>query len=243
MSEDDGVMGAPYARERGRSTVLSYRLRARALAAYQAAEKYIPFKGYYRVLDLGCAEGRTLLCLREHFGGRGEFVGIEASRELVDLHPQLPADTTLICGDALNPPELVAENSFDLVTALAVLEHLPDPVALGDVARRMLKKGGLFVASCPHPGWDRMASRLGGSNDDAHLTEMGPSEMMAVAARVGAPHFEPFMLASVGALPYVGLPVPATWSARADKMTRALLPPVGRHLFVNQLVCAQKTTD
>ncbi len=55
--------------------------------------------------------------------------------------------------------------SFDLVTMFDVLEHIPQPVSLLQMARRRLKKGGLVLCKVPHIQfylyWRRLVSVLG----------------------------------------------------------------------------------
>ncbi len=101
-----------------------------------------------RVLDVGCGAGATLQWLRQT--GRCKVaVGIEMvgsaaaiARERVDeVHV---GDANLIVESAFAP------RSFDLVLCLDVLEHLVDPWAFVDKARRLLAPGGLIVASLPN---------------------------------------------------------------------------------------------
>jgi len=235
-----GVMNAAYAEGRASSPVLRYRLRCRAAIAHALAQQTIPFKGYYRVLDLGCADGRTLLELRERFGGRGEFVGVEASAELVAAAPSLPDDTRLLVGDVAAPPAELGEGSFDMVCALALLEHLPAPEGVVDVAAGLLKPGGIFVATCPHPLWDRLASRLGLLDDDAHLQHLDGRALHRLAERVGEARLVPFMTAPVGAVPYLGVEVPPAVSSAVDGLLRRLPRRLVAPLFVNQAVVAQR---
>jgi SAM-dependent methyltransferase len=203
-------------------------------------ERHIPFRGYYRVLDLGCAEGKTLLDLRRLLGGRGEFVGIEAAPSLLARAPDFPSDTRLLEGDVCDLPETISDASFDVVSALAVLEHLEDPESLGRQAALKLKPGGLFVATCPHPGWDRLASLSKIAGGEAHHSTMDRSRMLRVAEQVGEAHFEPFMTASLGVLPYLRFPVSVELSHRVDRIVGKIPGPLTRHLFVNQVVVATK---
>lgn len=235
-----GVLGADYAISRQRSPAVSYRYRARAKVARELAEKYIPFRGYYEVLEMGCAEGRTLLEIRRLFGGRGRFVGLEASAELLASAPELPTDVTLVQGDVCEPPETIKPESFDLVCALALLEHLPEPYRAAEVAARLLKPGGVFVATCPNPFWDEVAGRLGLLDGDAHVSEMDEHSMLKVASIVGEPEYVPFMSVALGSLPYLRIPVSVDWSARYDSLLRTLPPTLVKHLFVNQAVVARK---
>jgi 2-polyprenyl-3-methyl-5-hydroxy-6-metoxy-1,4-benzoquinol methylase len=84
----------------------------------------------------------------------------------------MPDNTVLWKGDVTSLPPGVEEGSYDLVTALAVLEHLPDPSACVREGFRALRGGGVFVATCPNPFWDEVAGRLGLVADEHHEQHM-----------------------------------------------------------------------
>lgn len=233
-------MDGEYARARRRSRVLQYRYQTRAWVAYQAARRHLPLLGTYEVLDLGAAEGRTLVELRRLLGGRGRFVGIEASEELIHSASALPADTKILLGDVHDPPPEVSDESFDLVLALAVLEHVESPERVADVVRRKLKPNGIFVATCPHPVWDGVAGRLALLPKESHLHEMTRERLVALGQVIGQTEYQPFMLAATGALPYLGIPMTAQASTKLDGWVARLPLPFVRHLFVNQVVVATK---
>lgn len=97
-----------------------------------------------RVLDLGCAFG---------FGTRGlagdyRVVGIDLRMEDVRRVPTAFAGR--LAGDAQRLP--FAPRAFDAVICLEVLEHLPNPAAACAEVARVLRPGGLFVASVPNRG-------------------------------------------------------------------------------------------
>ena len=101
-----------------------------------------------RVLEVGCGTGATLHWLKQtgrcvHTTGIELFAGAAAvARERVDtLHV---GDAEQLAQHALPPA------SFDLVLCLDVLEHLVDPWAFVGQVQRLLKPGGLLVASIPN---------------------------------------------------------------------------------------------
>ena len=99
------------------------------------------------VLELGCATGSVTRLLREH-GCR--VTGVE--RDAAAAARAAPACERLIVAD-LDTADLDAElgdETFDVVLAADVLEHLRDPaLVLRDVAAR-LRPGGHVVASLPN---------------------------------------------------------------------------------------------
>lgn len=95
-----------------------------------------------RVLDLGCGRGRW----SRMYSARGaKVVGLDIS---VDALRVLSAELRaghFVCGDVSMPP--LADNSFDLVNSVTVIQHLPydrQGPAVHSVAR-VLRPGGYFV--------------------------------------------------------------------------------------------------
>jgi 2-polyprenyl-3-methyl-5-hydroxy-6-metoxy-1,4-benzoquinol methylase len=95
-----------------------------------------------RALDVGCGDGSfaRLLALRAR-----EVVAIDADPRGVErarLHAGRPANVHWECADFLTYD--AEEGSFDLVSALAVLHHLPFDEAIAKM-RRLLKPGGRLL--------------------------------------------------------------------------------------------------
>lgn len=116
-----------------------------------------------RVLEVGCGEGRQLHTI----GGRypsATLVGLDLPDvELVEAWGSV--DSAMVQGSALALP--FADDAFDLVLALEVLEHLADPhQALREIAR---VGSGVVVASVPwEPVW-----RLGNLARRRYLGALG----------------------------------------------------------------------
>lgn len=101
-----------------------------------------------RVLEVGCGTGSTLRWLKET-GRCDEAIGLElfdsaavVARKFAD-HVTV-GDAERLIGDAFE----VA--SFDLILCLDVLEHMVDPWAFIARAERLLKPGGILIASIPN---------------------------------------------------------------------------------------------
>jgi SAM-dependent methyltransferase len=106
-----------------------------------------------RVLDLGCADGALFRQLAPRIG---EGVGIDPELECsVPMGPH-----RLIAG--WFPKDLPDDRPFDVITLLAVLEHVPldrQPQLAEDCAR-LLKPGGHLVVTVPSPLVDRILGVL-----------------------------------------------------------------------------------
>ncbi len=237
-----GVMDASYARGRVEKMHLNYRYRVRAQVAHDA---FVAHAGWRldapRVLEMGAAEGRTLLHLRDLIGRPGgDYVGVEYADDLIAAAPPLPSDTRLIEGDVMNLPGGLEDASFDLVTCLAVLEHLPDAAACVAEAWRVLRVGVVFVAPCPNPFWDQVAGTFGMVADEHHELEVTGAYMVELARGAGfaRARFRPFMWVFTGVLPYFGVDFDPARSLRIDEAIGRL--GVLDFSFVNQALVAIK---
>jgi SAM-dependent methyltransferase len=127
-----------------------------------------------RVLDLGCGEGYCARQLRRN--GAGEVLGIDLSSKMIEaaIHEEnaRPLGITYQQGDAatLNTQKSA---DFDLVVAVFLFNYLDCEAMTASMreVHRVLKPGGKFVFSVPHPAFPFMRAPqapfyfdLGGAN-------------------------------------------------------------------------------
>lgn len=104
-----------------------------------------------RLLDVGCHRGELIDFVRARISSA---VGIDPVAEpseregVVILRGTLPGDPRLAAG------------SFDCVAMLAAMEHLPEPRATIADCYRLLRPGGRFVLTVPHPFVDTIVDFL-----------------------------------------------------------------------------------
>jgi SAM-dependent methyltransferase len=115
---------------------------------FAGPEREVLFRRYVggpgrRVLDLGCRDG----ALTQAYLPGNEVVGVDADREALAAASGLGIETHWA---DLDQPLGFADESFDVVVAGELLEHLRDPHALVGEIRRVLRPGGTFVASVPN---------------------------------------------------------------------------------------------
>lgn len=111
--------------------------RSRVPWILQEVESYFGRK--VRVLDIGCGGG----FLTKGFADRGdEVVGLDCSESSLKIAALADKKSSYIKGDAYQLP--FAEESFDVVCAMDLLEHVEDPAQVIGEGSRVLKKGGLF---------------------------------------------------------------------------------------------------
>lgn len=93
------------------------------------------------LLDVGCGANATLLRALEAHVGSGTGVDFKAP----DLHSDKLRTVSLRLDRALP----FADASFDLITMLAVLEHLDHPQAILNECARLLRPGGGLLLTVP----------------------------------------------------------------------------------------------
>src|SRR5689334_14848580 len=106
-----------------------------------------------RVLDIGCADGE----LFRRIPNVGAGIGIDP-----DLPPSTPPLANAVLFRGLFPESLPGHGPFDVITLLAVLEHVPAD-AQGPLAMecaRHLKPGGYLVITVPSPFVDHILAVL-----------------------------------------------------------------------------------
>lgn len=118
--------------------------RGRRAIFLRLIDRYLPpaDHGERRLLDVGCGSGVMLTRLERY----GSATGIESEEEAVRLARTRGIGAVQL---AEAPPIPFEDASFDLVTALDVLEHIDDDVALLREINRVLRPGGMLLLSVP----------------------------------------------------------------------------------------------
>ena len=101
-----------------------------------------PDRAARRILDIGCGTGANL----DHLRAYGEVQGVDVSEFALDFCRRR-GHRRVLCASATELP--FAPDSFDLVTALDVIEHRDDDLGgLGEI-RRVLRPGAPAVLFVP----------------------------------------------------------------------------------------------
>jgi SAM-dependent methyltransferase len=99
-----------------------------------------------RVLDVGCAGGAFLVAARD----MGFTVtGIEPARWMAAYGRE---NYQLEIRDGILESGAFEEHSFDVITLWDVIEHLPQPLETLQIARSLLKPGGVLLVNYPDIG-------------------------------------------------------------------------------------------
>lgn len=116
--------------------------RGRRALVRAALDRWAPARRPLRLLDLASATGMSFRFLADY----GEIRGIDISDETIRLCAQRGI-TRLVKGDAMRLP--FAEGAFDVVLALDAFEHFDDDLQALREVLRVLRPGGLLVATVP----------------------------------------------------------------------------------------------
>ena len=111
--------------------------------------RHFPPNRNLRILDLGCGSGALLYFLNE--AGYKNLSGIDNSSEQIKETAKIDfADVT--CGDVFGLLESAANESYDVIAAFDVIEHLTKPELLrfADEIYRTLAPGGLWMIHAPN---------------------------------------------------------------------------------------------
>ncbi|HBW82724.1 MAG: bifunctional 3-demethylubiquinol 3-O-methyltransferase/2-polyprenyl-6-hydroxyphenol methylase [Gammaproteobacteria bacterium] len=100
-----------------------------------------------QVLDIGCGGGILAEAMAHHGADVTAIDKAEASLSVAKLHLlESKLDISYLDSTAEEFAEIHSE-SFDVVTCLEMLEHVPDPSAVVAACGRLVKPGGLIVFS------------------------------------------------------------------------------------------------
>ncbi len=100
-----------------------------------------------RVLDLGCGTGKTSQTLKKT-GRVGWVCGVEGSPEAAAAARSCLDQ--VVEGDIEKIEYPFPDESFDAILLLDILEHLVDPWTVVEKMTRLLKPGGVLIASIPN---------------------------------------------------------------------------------------------
>jgi SAM-dependent methyltransferase len=109
------------------------------------------------VLDLGCGHAPLLDRCRPTIRS---YTGVDRVRALIDDCALRHPESRFVCLD-LEDATLDLGRAFDVVTMIAVMEHVFDQRRLFEAARRCLRPDGVIVLTTPTPWGNDVIHRLG----------------------------------------------------------------------------------
>lgn len=125
------------------------------------------------LLDIGCGYGYLLARFRGRYRLYGVDVAVHAAHEALARLP----DLRVVAADAQRP--LPFTRRFDVVLAINVVEHLPDPSAAVRSIHAALNPGGLCVVHLPtiNNAVSRAVYRFAYAGDPTHIYRPSGAEV------------------------------------------------------------------
>jgi len=189
-----GVLDKEYAVARQIKRSHIYRLKRRTFEVLKSINTFHPEKPV-SILDIGTADGLMLRNVKDTFP-KTTCVGIEYARDLMVCCESKTIH--VIQGDAMTLP--IKDNSFDVVIATAIIEHVSEPMQLIREAFRVLRKNGIFIVTTPHPFWERIATCIGHLKEEEHheLITLRKLKSLFETVGFGIVNAEQFMISPIG---------------------------------------------
>jgi ubiquinone/menaquinone biosynthesis C-methylase UbiE len=162
--QPEGVLDSAYHVKRTIKRSHAYRLKRRTLEVVKVIDAYFPgSSNRLKILDAGTADGLMLSDIKTHYP-QSLCIGLEYAEDLIKTNED--DRLTMLRGDAAALP--FQEDSFDLLTACAIIEHLPDADRFIRESFRVLKRNGILIVTTPVPFWEKMLTKTGNLDDDQH---------------------------------------------------------------------------
>lgn len=147
-----------------------------------------------RIVDVGCGGGILSEALAK-LGG--SVVGIDMSQDLIEIADLHSLESQLEIDYQKTSAESLAKNSsetFDCVTCMEMLEHVPNPASIVDACARLVKPGGMVFFSTLNRKWKAWMLAIVGAEYLMRMIPKGthdyktfikPSELTAWARQAG----------------------------------------------------------
>ena len=154
--------------------------------------------GIGAVLDLGCGAGNLLCTLGILLGEEASCVGIDLSHEMLAVAQAKIADCphTYVIQTDVTQPLPFADETFDLVASLNLLQEVSAPTLVLEEVYRILKPGGSFRGVTACYAGDNPAEMVHQAIARRHTWYFLPAdEMLAMFHHTfpsGSAHFEPY---------------------------------------------------
>ena len=153
-----------YLERRGRPSTFEWRWRQRTeelLKVFYTIER----KEVNRGLDIGCSDGRNAEYFIRRTGNKIQVHGIDCRKDLISYWSNRRNPERSFFPTLANAHEIPFLNeSFDLVTLLATIEHVNEELTLKE-CYRVLRKGGYIFLTLANPFHVNVSRRLFGWKD------------------------------------------------------------------------------
>lgn len=143
----------------------------------KAISKLCP-SGINRLLDLGSADGLLAKGIAALVPNIKHICALDMDSDLLGYNPFLSVQ-----GDCCRTP--FADNTFDVITAAALIEHLPEPHLFLTECCRVLKPAGILLLTSPAPFFEWVATKIGYLKDSGHLARYSLNDLRQLTENAG----------------------------------------------------------
>lgn len=114
------------------------------------------------LLDIGCGRATLLKMLVKSKRKNIKYFGIDIIPEVIQANRKKYKKQVFFCMDVYNIDFLKKlKNKFDIITLIALIEHIPHPVQMLKVLKRILKNNGKIIITTPVKG-SELIYKVGG---------------------------------------------------------------------------------
>jgi SAM-dependent methyltransferase len=172
-----GIHGQDYHYTRLNIPTVKFSLNCRIGAISQGIREIFP-TGIEKLLDLGSADGLLAAGISAMVPDIGQIYALDMDEKLLNYN-QFSAVQADVCKVPFHG------DTFDVVTAAALIEHLPDPSSFLQECHRVLKPGGALLLTCPAPFFERVATYIGYLKDAGHVARYNLNDLRRLCEGVG----------------------------------------------------------
>jgi ubiquinone/menaquinone biosynthesis C-methylase UbiE len=178
--------------------------------------------GVSAILDLGCGTGELLRTLGTFLGDEACCVGIDLSQDMLAVAQAKIADCahTYVIQTDVTQPLPFADDTFDLVASLNLLQEVSAPTLVLEEVRRILKPGGSLRGVTACYAGDNAAEMVHQAIARRDTWYFLPAEEMLALFQwvfpTGSGHFELFP--RVARPQAAGLPIVTRFTAMLEKV-------------------------
>lgn len=172
-----GFGGSDYHHTRLNKPAVKFSLKSRLRAVSDGIIECFP-DGAESLLDIGTADGLLASGVKERVPGIRRVFGLDLQSDQLKYNPFM-----VVSGDCCLMP--FAADSFDIITAAAVIEHLNMPEDFLKECYRVLKPGGGLFLTCPAPFFEWVATKMGYLKYADHVARYGLSDLRVLCDDVG----------------------------------------------------------
>lgn len=127
-----------------------------------------------KILDIGCLTGNFYNFMKEKTSSAmGSFTGVDFSTKLIDMAKERFPEQQWAPATCYQLP--FEDDSFDVVTAMEILEHIEDPAKALLEAKRVCRPGGSVIVTTPN----KLII-----DDPAHVWSFEPSDIFALLEKI-----------------------------------------------------------